>query len=220
MEKELTIGGIFREGIPLGIKNAVSIVGAYILWLLTFWIPYLNVGTTIGLVGIIAAISKGDIVSSTDIFNPKYRKYMGEFFLVTIFLSVGCTIGLTFMVIPGIVIAIAWGQAVLLVLDKGINPIKALTVSNDITYGKKATIFFGALLVGIACNVVFVILLVTLSIIPFLFFRNVGIFTLVSVPCFIVVSILFNSIMIGIQAYIYSILAKDVPNERIETSME
>ena len=38
-----------EEGIGLGIKNAVSMLGATVLWLLTIWIPYLNVGTTISM---------------------------------------------------------------------------------------------------------------------------------------------------------------------------
>lgn len=210
MEKELTIGGMFREGIPLGLKNAASIIGATLLWLITFWIPYLNVGTTIALQGIVATISKGGVISPTEIFNPKYRKYMGEFFLVTIFLSVGTIIGVAFLVIPGIVIGIAWSQAILLVLDKGINPINALKVSNDITYGKKAIIFFGPLLVGLVCLIVPLIVAGILQ----------DISETLAILFLVIVALLFSPVMTGVRAYIYGVLSKGISAEKKETPVE
>lgn len=44
-QRKITVAGVISEGIGLGIKNAISMLGATILWLLTIWIPYLNVGT-------------------------------------------------------------------------------------------------------------------------------------------------------------------------------
>src|SRR4051812_44524484 len=118
----LTVAGIVKNGLQTGLKNAASLLGAGVLWALTIWIPYLNVRTTIGVVGLIAAMSKGEVISPTAIFRPEYRKQMGEFFLVQAFISVGVTIGLTFMVVPGIIIALSWGLAPLLVIDQGVNP--------------------------------------------------------------------------------------------------
>ena len=37
--KKITVTGVLSEGIGLGIKNAVSMLGATVLWLLTIWIP-------------------------------------------------------------------------------------------------------------------------------------------------------------------------------------
>ena len=47
----LTVGSIISKGFEIGIKNIGTVAGAGVLWILTFWIPYLNVGTTIGLLG-------------------------------------------------------------------------------------------------------------------------------------------------------------------------
>jgi len=106
------------------------------------WIPYLNVGTTIGLgVGIIAMASRGEAISMTEIFNPKYRKYMGEFFLTSGLISIGVSIGIILFIIPGIIIGIAWSLAVMLVIDKEKNPMEAISLSNKITYGYKWRIF-------------------------------------------------------------------------------
>ena len=65
----LTISEIIKNSFSLGLNNKGLIIGASILWALTAWIPYLNVGTTIGFLGIIVSISKGDSVSATEICN-------------------------------------------------------------------------------------------------------------------------------------------------------
>lgn len=149
MHRELSVQGIITEGVKLGLKNFFSLVGAYILWILTIWIPYINVGTTIGLISIVLSMSKGKVISPTEIFDARYRRYMGEFFLLMSFLYIGVIFGLLFVVIPGIVIALAWSQAIYLLLDKGMGPMEALKMSNKITYGKKWTIFFGILVLTV-----------------------------------------------------------------------
>ena len=39
----------FAEALEIGVKNAPSIIGCVVLWLLTIWVPYINVGTTIAI---------------------------------------------------------------------------------------------------------------------------------------------------------------------------
>lgn len=152
--QQLTIGGTMRNGLAIGLRNALSLVGAIILWILTIWIPYLNVGTTIGLVGIVAKMGRGNVISPTDIFDKAYRKQMGEYFLVSVFVWAGVSIGSLFLLVPGITIGLAWSLAPLLVLDKGRNPMSALQESNDLTFGKKATIFWSRLLFALAVGAV------------------------------------------------------------------
>ena len=142
---DLTVGNILSNAFRIGIKNAPSLIGAILLWVLTLWIPYLNVGTTIGLFGLIAKMGRGSVLSPTEIFDPAYRKQMGEFFLVIAFTGTAVLLGEIFLIIPGIVIAMAWSLAPVLVVDKGLNPTAALQLSNDLTYGKKWTMFFGSL---------------------------------------------------------------------------
>ncbi|MCL2701810.1 MAG: hypothetical protein FWE88_09000 [Phycisphaerae bacterium] len=149
--KTLSIDGTIKEGIAIGTKNIVPIIVNVLLWALTCWIPYLNVGTTIGLmVGIVSKAAKGEMIPMTEIFDPKYRKYMGEFFLTNGLVMMGVYAGLLFFIAPGIVIAFAWSLAVLLAVDKGKNPSEALTLSNHLTYGNKLSMFVVYLIVGLA----------------------------------------------------------------------
>jgi hypothetical protein len=142
MLDKLAVGATIKEGIGIGTRNIGPILVNVLLWILTLWIPYINVGTTIGLMaGIVSKASRGEMIPVTEIFDPKYRKYMGEFFLAAGLIVGGVVIGAIFAVIPGIVIAIAWSLAILLVVDKGKNPTEAITLSNNCTYGYKAKMF-------------------------------------------------------------------------------
>ena len=143
MEKNLTVGTIFNEGIGIALKNAASIFGAVILWALTIWIPYINVGTTIAISTLPIEMAKGNIMSPTAIFDPKYRRYMGEYFVTIGLMMPALFIASMFMVVPGIIIGLAWSLAIFLVLDKGINPAEAITQSNKLTQGYKWTMFLG-----------------------------------------------------------------------------
>jgi len=142
LTQKLAVVATIKEGISIGTKNIGPILVNVLLWLVTIWIPYLNVGTTIGLsVGIVSKASRGEIIPMTEIFDPKYRKYMGEFFLASGLIGIGVGVGLFFGIIPGIVIGLAWSLAVLLVVDKGKNPTEAITLSNNCTYGYKWRMF-------------------------------------------------------------------------------
>lgn len=195
---ELTVSGVITNSISKGLKNAVAIVVNAVLWVLTIWIPYLNVGTTIGLmVGIVAKIARNEPIGMTEIFDPKYRKRMGEFFLTSGFVYLGTYIGAIFMIVPGIVIGIAWSLAILLVIDKEQNPMDAINNSNSMTYGKKWTIFLSYLVVGIVLAIVFGIVTWILNLI-WGFLATLGA---------IVMAAIFVSIYISIQAYIYQVLS-------------
>jgi hypothetical protein len=61
MESKFTVSQAFLESIKLGFKNFLSLLGAVILWAITIWIPYLNVGTTVAMVTLPAKMSRGTI---------------------------------------------------------------------------------------------------------------------------------------------------------------
>jgi uncharacterized membrane protein len=192
--RTLTVGGIIGGGFKTGLKNAPSIIGAAVLWLLTIWIPYINVGTTIGMVSIVVAMSKGGIVSPLEIFDGKYRRYMGEFFILAGLRQLGIFFGLIFLIFPAIVIAIAWSQAFYLLIDRRLNPIECLKTSNDLTYGHKWTIFGGLFLLGLCYAVITAILMaVTGS-----DFMSVG-----SILIRLLLLLLFFPVMLGAWAHIY-----------------
>ncbi|PXZ44969.1 MULTISPECIES: hypothetical protein [Sanguibacteroides] len=162
--RRITVFGVLREGVGIGLKNTLSLIAAVFLWILTIWIPYLNVGTTIAIMTIPVALSKGEMISPLFIFEAKYRKYMGEFFTLIGLMSLAIIPALFFVVIPGIVISIGWSLAVYILLDKGVAPGEAMIRSNQATYGYKWTIFGIHFVLGLA----FYILLVVFAFIPFI----------------------------------------------------
>ena len=48
--KKLDFAETLKDSIEIGVKNAPSIVVAVILWLVTIWIPYINIGTPIAFI--------------------------------------------------------------------------------------------------------------------------------------------------------------------------
>lgn len=160
MERVLSFGEIISEGFSRGLKNLLAIIVNAILWALTIWIPYINVGTTLGLMfGIVVKMKNGESISMTEVFDPVYRKKMGEMFLVLSFVAAGSMIGYAFLAIPGIVIELSWSQAGFLVLEKDLNPIEAIKTSNNVTYGEKWTMFGGLFVLALIFSVVTGILL-------------------------------------------------------------
>ncbi len=204
--QQLSFGNIVQSAMAIGSRNAASLVGAIILWLVTFWIPYLNVGTTIGLIGIVAKMGRGSAISPTEIFDPAYRKQMGEFFLVMIFVTMGVYIGVAFLVIPGIVISLAWLLAPLLVLDKGVNPIESLKQSNDLMDGHKAAVFFAQFAVNLGGMIVVGIIMAIAGAI------NVGALTGLAMLVCLAIYVIMITANLGVTAHVYSVLVEaDAP---------
>lgn len=191
MEKKFTFSDALSNAYQIGIKNILSLIGAVILWILTIWIPYINVGTTIAIATLPASLSRGQVISPIEIFNKKYLKYMGDYFLVVSLKNIGVTIAFFFLLIPGIVLSLSWTLAVLLVVDKGMNATKALNMSNKLTYGYK-WIIFGATIVLILPVPILGAITPILS----------GLYALLLVP-----------FLLGLKAYVYGQVASDIPEE-------
>ena len=133
----LTIGNILSNTFRIAQKNALKIFLVFFLWMLTLWIPYVNVGTTIALWGLCIACARDEQFTIDNLFSAQYRKPMGEFFLLYGMVLIGTIVGTMFLYIPGIIIGIAWSQAIYLLVDKNLNPMEAIKKSNEITYGEK-----------------------------------------------------------------------------------
>ena len=199
----LTIKNIITNSFMIANNNFRVILGASILWILTIWIPYLNVGTTIGMWALVVELSKGGTsFSPTSIFDSKYRKYMGEVFLLLGFIILGTTIGYSFLIIPGLVLTIAWGQSMYILIDKDLTPLQAIKMSNSITYGEKLTIFFGY----ISLFLIFLILSLLIALIATLFI-NIGLVYFVPAIAFAAYIFAFT-VMVASAIYIYSELSK------------
>ena len=192
---KIDIGTAIKTSISWGITNILSVIGATLLWILTIWIPYLNVGTTIAMITIPIELSKGKMISPAFIFDAKYRKFMGEFFILNGLQSIAISIGFAFFIIPGIVMTIAWSMSNYLLLDKVMNPMDAMSKSNNLTYGNKWRMFFSQLILGLALGLALFIL----GLIPF-----------VGVILQFIVLVLASPIFLSLQAYFYKTLVLEV----------
>ena len=77
MEEKLQFVPSLKDAFAIGVKNLVPIVLSVLLWLVTVWIPYVNVGTTIALATLPVKLSKGEMISPMFIFDSEYRHCMG-----------------------------------------------------------------------------------------------------------------------------------------------
>ena len=154
--EKLDIMQTIRDGVRYGLKNFFPLLLMVILYMVTFWIPYLNVGTTIGLYKAIIGIGRGKTIDPTSIFDKENFKNLSGFFLLLGLVYVGTVVAFCFMIIPGIVMGIAWGFAIYFFIDKKVSPLKSLQLSYDSTYGNKWRIFavglIAALCIGIVCG--------------------------------------------------------------------
>lgn len=164
MKENLNFVEVLKEGIGIGVKNLISLIIAVFLWIITIWIPYLNVGTTIAIQSLPMRLCKGEVISPTFIFDGKYRQYMGEYFTLIGLQQMALIPAFIFFIVPGIIISLGWSLALYIMLDKEVSPSDALLMSNKATYGNKWTIF----LVGLALMLALVILVSILGCIPFL----------------------------------------------------
>ena len=155
--KKLDFAETFKDAITIGVKNAPSVIAAVALFLVTIWIPYINIGTFIAITLLPTQLAKGEVINPLGIFDSKYRRYMGEFLITMGLMVIPIYIDFIFMIIPGIVLSLAWSLAYYFLIEKGKNPIEALKASNDATYGSKWTMFAVALVFGIAAAIVMLI---------------------------------------------------------------
>ena len=139
---KLTFSDGFSTSFSRAMSQFWSVVGAILLWIITIWIPYINVGTTIGLIRLQIKLGRGEKISADEIFDAENRISMGKMFLLWSFMTTGIIIGTLFFIVPGMVLWYAWFLSSMLILDKKLDPIQAMSKSYDLTYGYKWVIFF------------------------------------------------------------------------------
>ncbi len=197
MTQKIEVGEVVSNAFGKGIANILPLFVNALLWGLTIWIPYLNVGTTIGLMtGVLGKLASGEPLSMTEVFNPDYRKYMGQYFLVSIFVGMGTFMGYAFLIIPGIVISISWMFAPILVVNKGLQPLDAIQKSNEATYGNRMQIFLAQIVIGVLISIIFGVVSAIAFSVPSLM--------LVWVIVFIALFAFALSVSLTATAYIYN----------------
>ena len=206
MAKKLEIIPTIKEGVSIALKNYLSILAAVVLYVLTIWIPYLNVGTTIAMAALPAELAKGNVVNPLFIFDGKFRRNMGEFFILMALMSGAISVGFMFGIIPGIVISYAWYIAIILFVDKDRSALDALRESNKLTYGNKARIFWIETVLAIALCLACGIIAGIFSIGHIGWLEGIGTFLV------IVLAVFFVPAMLGVEAVIYkSLTAPEAP---------
>ena len=152
--KKLDFAETLKDSIAIGVKNAPSVVVAVALWLVTIWIPYINIGTTIAISLLPVELAKGSVINPLGIFDSKYRRYMGEYLITAGLMVIPIYIAFVFMIVPGIVLSLSWSLSFYFLLGKGKKPMQAIKASNDATYGSKWTMFFVLLAFVVAAYVI------------------------------------------------------------------
>ena len=162
MKRELEVMSAIRDAFVIGTKNAASLLITVILYVLTIWIPYLNVGTTIAMNTIPRKLASGEIINPTFIFDSIYRRKMGSYFLLQGFLAMMIIPAILFLIIPALVLSFMYSLSLYIMLDDDTTPTEALERSNKATYGFKWKIFGVKFLF-------FIVLSVAASIIGYIF---------------------------------------------------
>lgn len=147
MNSIISIKDVIISSFKIANNYKVKVILSYLLWLLTFWIPYFNIGTTIGLKKMILKMSKDESFSPTDIFSSEHRKNI-DTFLILWFISsnIIITASIVFLFFPGYVMYFSLSQIYLLFVDKNLGAMESIKESYRITYGEKWQILFSKLL--------------------------------------------------------------------------
>ena len=191
--EKLDIMETIKEGVRYGLKNFLPLLVMVLLYFLTVWIPYLNVGTTIGLYKAVISIGRGEQIDPISIFAKDNFKGLSGFFLLLGLLSMGLSVAFMFMFLPAIVMGIAWGFAIYFFLDKKVSPLKSLQLSYDTTYGNKWRIFA----VGIVCAVFIGLICGLLAAIPK---AGIVLSMLAAIVC--------SAIMVAVEGVMYNFFSK------------
>lgn len=154
MEEKLQFVPSLKDAFAIGVKNLVPIVLSVLLWLVTVWIPYVNVGTTIALATLPVKLSKGEMISPMFIFDSEYRHCMGEYFILQAVIFSAVYISILFMIVPAIVLSLSWMLAVYLLVGKKMNWALCLSESNRLMMGYKFKAFCLKFAVSLALLVV------------------------------------------------------------------
>ena len=139
----------FSEGFASGTRNVLRLLAMSLLFVLTCWIPYINVGTFIALSTLSAQYATGNAVNPLSIFDSRFRRSMGNFMILQVLVAAVVFASGFFWFIPALVLFYSWNLASLFVVENGMNPLDAMDASHKCTYGSKWTMFAVHLVYGL-----------------------------------------------------------------------
>ena len=128
----------FSDLFTTGWEAFVRQIGMAIVWTLVYAIGTLILGVTIigiiilpvwvaGYLETMRAVWRGDPGEFGDFF--KHMGKIGNLWAVMIIMWLGIFVGTIIFIIPGIILAVLWSQAIFLVIDKDLDAITAMTAS-------------------------------------------------------------------------------------------
>lgn len=172
MNQVISFIDVIKSSFRIVKKYRFKVILSYLLWFITFWIPYLNIGTTIGLKKMIVKMSHGDSFSPLDIFDSENRKNI-DIFLILWFISSNLIIiaSFVFLFFPGYVMYFALSQIYLLFIDKNLGAMESIRESYRITYGEKWQILFSKFLGNIG---IYILGSIIISIIYFAIYNSLA----------------------------------------------
>lgn len=205
MKKKIDFIEALKFSVKTAFLNVIPLLAATFLWIITIWIPYLNVGTTIAMFNIPLELSKGKTINPLFIFNKKYFENIGLFFILASLITLAVVIGFIFMIIPGIVISISMSLAILLLLDKNLDPIQAIKKSCEATKGQKWAMFFANIILVLAYYAI-------LAIIGHILSSFITAYFLFS----FILMLLFVPLSLSLKAYFYKVLVLDEESSNLK----
>ena len=209
---EFTVGTIVSNSFGLAMKNAGSIFLITLIYYLTIWIPYINLGTTIAIYAFVIALARNEKFEVGDLFAEKYRKLISPILLCWGVSFLAILFGFFFFIVPGIVLMTAWGMGSYLIVDKNLEPMDALKTSYKLTYGKKWTIALSFIVVGLMFAVVSLIVEIPWQI----YLNNTDPWRINSFALFfytivsMILSFIQGMVMMAMMGYQYNELSKNI----------
>ena len=124
--KRVDIAAAAADTFAIATRHAPSIIAAVILFLLTLWVPYVNLGTLIALTLLPVRLARDERIEALSIFRSEYRRRMGDFLLTAALKQAALALGTALLVIPGVVLALAWKPAYWCLAEHDKSPLEAI----------------------------------------------------------------------------------------------
>ena len=139
--KRVDIAAAAADTFAIATRHAPSIIAAVILFLLTLWVPYVNLGTLIALTLLPVRLARDERIEALSIFRSEYRRRMGDFLLTAALKQAALALGTALLVIPGVVLALAWKPAYWCLAEHDKSPLEAIRAAEAATRGSKWRLF-------------------------------------------------------------------------------
>lgn len=144
---DISLEEAILEPFKMSFKNFGWLILVWLVYGLTCWIPYLNIGTAIAMMNLPSALARGEKLSPAYIFESKYRKYMGEYLTMSGNIILIGLASMPFFGVPLLIVFYSWIFAPLLLIDKEVNASEAFTLSTKLTYGYKLKMWLSGMVI-------------------------------------------------------------------------